>query len=204
MNGWLVICQPPFIELEWEFMSQEIVGFGLDLQAKEYLLTQVEKTIKAHLGDGDLPDDVPESAVLKEKCGGFVTLKKGGELRGCIGYIEAYKPLYQTIREMAKAAAFDDPRFPGLDISEWPELEVEISVLTPLREIDDPEIIEVGRDGLLIRHGSSSGLLLPQVPVEQGWSREEFLAHTCLKADLAQDCWRRSGCRLFIFSAEVF
>ena len=185
-------------------MSHKTVEFGLEDEEKEYLLGQVKKSIKARLDNGDLPDDVPESAVLKEKRGGFVTLKKGGELRGCIGYIEAYKPLYQTIREMAQAAAFDDPRFPEVDISEWPELEFEISVLTPLREIDDPEIIEVGRDGLLIRHGSSSGLLLPQVPVEQGWSREEFLAHTCMKAGLASDCWRRSECHLFIFSAEVF
>ncbi len=185
-------------------MSQKESNFGLSAEDKKYLLKQVKETIKARLGREALPDDVPESAILQEKRGGFVTLKKRGELRGCIGYIEAWKPLYQTVREMAVAAAFDDPRFPQLDIAELPELEIEISVLTPLREIDDPEIIEVGRDGLLIRHGSSSGLLLPQVPVEQGWNREEFLAHTCMKAGLASDCWRRSGCHLFIFSADIF
>jgi len=185
-------------------MSKKESYFGLSDAEKEYLKKQVEETIKARLNGASLPDDVPESAVLKEKCGGFVTLKKRGELRGCIGYIEAWKALYQTVREMALAAAFDDPRFPPLAISELPELDIEISVLTPLREIDDPEIIEVGRHGLLIRHDSSSGLLLPQVPVEYGWSREEFLAHTCMKAGLVSDCWRRSGCQLFIFSAEVF
>ncbi len=185
-------------------MSQKELDLSLTAADKEYLLKQVEETIKARLNGDDPPDDVPESEVLREKRGGFVTLKKSGELRGCIGYIEAWKPLYQTVREMAAAAAFDDPRFPPLDIKEWPEIEIEISVLTPLREIDDPEIIEVGRHGLLIRHGSSSGLLLPQVPVEYGWSREEFLAHTCMKAGLVSDCWRRSGCRLFIFSADVF
>ena len=185
-------------------MSHETVNFGLSEQEKDYLLTQVKDSIKARLDGTELPADIPESKVLKEKRGGFVTLKKNGNLRGCIGYIEAYKPLYKTIREMAQAAAFDDPRFPEVDISELPDIEIEISVLTPLREIDDPEIIEVGRHGLLIRHGSSSGLLLPQVPVEYGWNREEFLAHTCQKAGLAPDCWRRSRCRLFIFSAEIF
>ncbi len=185
-------------------MLQETVDFGLTKQEKGYLLRQVKDSIKARLDGSELPADIPESKVLKEKRGGFVTLKKNGNLRGCIGYIEAYKPLYKTIREMALAAAFDDPRFPELDIAEWPELEIEISVLTPLREIDDPEIIEVGRHGLLVQHGGSSGLLLPQVPAEYGWNREEFLAHTCQKAGLAPDCWRRSGCQLFIFSAEVF
>ena len=181
-----------------------VVDFGLTEAEREYLLRQVKDSIKARLAGEQLPSDIPESEILKEKRGGFVTLKKNGNLRGCIGYIEAYKPLYQTIREMAQAAAFDDPRFPEVAINEWPDLEVEISVLTPLREIDDPEIIEVGRHGLLIRHDGYSGLLLPQVPVEYGWDREEFLAHTCEKAGLAPDCWRRSGCRLFIFSAEIF
>ncbi len=185
-------------------MSQNPFDSGLSDREKEYLRKQVETSIKARLDGVKPPDEVPESKVLKEKRGGFVTLKKNGNLRGCIGYIEAYKPLYQTIREMAQAAAFDDPRFPEVSLNEWPEIEIEISVLTPLREIDDPEIIEVGRHGLLIQHDSSSGLLLPQVPLEYGWSREEFLAHTCLKAGLAPDCWRRSGCRLFVFSAEIF
>ena len=185
-------------------MSRKDKDFSLTQTNKEYLLAQVKDSIKAHLDRDRLPDDVPESSVLREKRGGFVTLKKNGDLRGCIGYIEAYKPLYKTIREMALAAAFDDPRCPPVDISELPEIEVEISVLTPLREIDDPGLVEVGRDGLLIRHGGSSGLLLPQVAVEYGWSREEFLAHTCRKAGLMPDCWRRSGCRLFTFSAEIF
>ena len=185
-------------------MSLENVDFGLTLREKEYLLEQVKAVIEARLQGCDLPEDVPESQVLREKRGAFVTLKKNGDLRGCIGYIEAYKPLYQTIREMAVAAAFNDPRFPELEAKEWPAVEFELSVLTPLREIDDPDIIEVGKHGLLIRHGHSSGLLLPQVAVEYGWSREEFLDHTCQKAGLAKECWRRSGTKLYIFSAEIF
>ena len=185
-------------------MSKETVDFGLTSHEKKYLHDLVAAVIKARLEGFAVPDEVPESAVLREKRGAFVTLKKNGELRGCIGYIEAYKPLYQTIREMALAAAFNDPRFPELKAQEWPEIEVEISVLTPLREIDDPDIVEVGKHGLLIRHADSTGLLLPQVALEYGWSREEFLAHTCNKAGLAADCWRRSGTRLYIFSADIF
>ena len=185
-------------------MNNEIVDFGLTAREKEYLRDQVRMVIKARLEGCDAPDGAPESAVLKEKRGAFVTLKKDGELRGCIGYIEAFKPLYQTIRDMAAAAAFDDPRFPEMTIEEWPEIEIELSVLTPLREIEDPDIVEVGKHGLLIRHENSSGLLLPQVAVEYGWSREEFLTHTCLKAGLVPDCWRRSGTKLYIFSADIF
>lgn len=185
-------------------MIHEIVDFSLTAKEKKYLRDQVSVVIKARLEGVKAPDEVPDSAVLMEKRGAFVTLKKNGELRGCIGYIEAFKPLYQTIREMALAAAFDDPRFPELTPKEWSEIEIELSVLTPLREIDDPDIVEVGKHGLLIRHGNSSGLLLPQVPVEQGWSREEFLDNTCNKAGLAPDCWRRSGTKLYIFSADIF
>lgn len=185
-------------------MSQGNVDFGLTVNEKRYLLELVQAVIKARLEGRKMPDDVPESQVLKEKRGAFVTLKKNGLLRGCIGYIEAFKPLYLTIREMALAAAFNDPRFPELQLEEWSAIEFEISVLTPLREIDDPDIIEVGKHGLLLRNGAASGLLLPQVPVEYGWNREEFLAHTCNKAGLAADCWRRSGTRLYIFSAEIF
>ncbi|NPA25215.1 MAG: AmmeMemoRadiSam system protein A [Deltaproteobacteria bacterium] len=177
---------------------------GLSPADKQYLHDQVRAVIEARLRGEKGPDDIPASPVLKEKRGAFVTLKKHGELRGCIGYIEAYKPLYLTIREMARAAAFNDPRFPPLTAEEWPAVEVEISVLSPLREIDDPELIEVGRHGILLRNDPYSGVLLPQVAVEYGWNREEFLEHTCMKAGLAGDCWRRPGTRIFIFSAEIF
>ncbi|MBN2808603.1 MAG: AmmeMemoRadiSam system protein A [Deltaproteobacteria bacterium] len=185
-------------------MSQEHIDLTLTGPEKVYLRDQVRAAISARLERRKGPDDTPESQVLREKRGAFVTLKKKGNLRGCIGYIEAYKPLYQTIREMAQAAAFNDPRFPALRAEEWSEIEFEISVLTPLREIADPALIEVGKHGLLLRHGSASGLLLPQVAVEYGWNREEFLAHTCQKAGLAGDCWRRSGTRIYIFAAEIF
>jgi AmmeMemoRadiSam system protein B/AmmeMemoRadiSam system protein A len=178
--------------------------FGLSPEDKNYLRTQVAAVIEARLAGRAEPDDVPDSPVLREKRGGFVTLKKNGALRGCIGYIEAYKPLYQTVREMARAAAFNDPRFPPLRAAEWPAVTVEISVLTPLQRISDPGFIEVGKHGILLRNGPSSGLLLPQVAVEYSWEREEFLNHTCLKAGLRGDCWRHPETEIFIFSAEIF
>ncbi len=185
-------------------MAADKTGDGLSQKERDYLHDQVRRVIAAGLEGGEGPRDVPASLVLREKRGAFVTLKKNGELRGCIGYVEAVKPLYLTIREMARAAAFDDPRFPPLTASEWPQVEVEISVLSPLEEIFDPARIEVGRHGILLRQGPFSGLLLPQVAVEYGWDREEFLFHTCLKAGMAGDCWRRSGTRIYIFSAEIF
>jgi AmmeMemoRadiSam system protein A len=185
-------------------MTTDQAESALSPADRDYLHAQVEAVIRARLEGGREPDDIPESPVLREKRGAFVTLKKRGELRGCIGYVEAFKPLYRTIREMARAAAFNDPRFPPLTAAEWPEIEVEISVLSPLEEISDPGRIEVGRHGILLRNGPCSGLLLPQVAVEYGWEREEFLYHTCLKAGMAGDCWRRSGTRIYIFSAEIF
>ncbi len=146
--------------------------------------------------------EVPES--LKEKKGAFVTIKKGGELRGCIGYIKGYLPLHKTVEEVAIEAAFHDPRFPPLSKSEWEEIEIEISVLTPLKKIKNVEEIEVGKHGLYIEAFGNSGLLLPQVAVEYGWDRIEFLEHTCYKAGLPKDAWKSEDADIYVFSAEVF
>jgi len=136
--------------------------------------------------------------------GAFVTLHRRGMLRGCIGHIMGVHPLYLTVAEMARAAAFGDPRFPPLRAQEFAEIDIEITVLSPLRRIDDPETVEVGKHGLLIRRGYNQGVLLPQVPVEQGWDRETFLNHTCLKAGLHPSCWRDSETELLVFTGEVF
>ena len=140
--------------------------------------------------------------MLRDQCGAFVTLHKAGRLRGCIGYIEAARPLYQTVRECALAAALHDPRFSPVTPDELDFLRLEISVLSPLTEIR-PEQIEVGRHGLLISRGFYRGLLLPQVAVEWKWDRERFLAETCLKAGLPQDAWKQ-GATLQAFTAQVF
>lgn len=142
------------------------------------------------------------SAALGEKCGAFVSLHKGSRLRGCIGYVEAVKPLYQTVRECARAAALHDPRFDPVSSEELPLLRVEISILSPLFEIS-PEQIEVGKHGLLISRGVQRGLLLPQVAVEWKWDRERLLEETSTKAGLASDAWRH-GAKIQGFTAQVF
>lgn len=145
---------------------------------------------------------VPPSDHLAEHRGAFTTLHIAGELRGCVGYVFPQYSLYRTVAETAVAAAFDDPRFAPLQKEEYPRLEYEISVLSPLSPID-PEDVEVGRHGLVITYGSRRGLLLPQVPVEHKWNREMFLEQTCLKAGLPSDAWEH-GAKLEAFTAEIF
>jgi AmmeMemoRadiSam system protein A len=136
--------------------------------------------------------------------GAFVTLHRYGELRGCIGQIEARQPLADTVANCALAAAVRDPRFPPLTARELGAgTDIEISVLTPMQHVTSVEEIEVGRDGLLIQLGARSGLLLPQVATEWGWDRDTFLAHACRKAGLPIDAWRH-GAEIFRFQAEIF
>ncbi len=141
---------------------------------------------------------------LKKKMGAFVTLKRRDDLRGCIGYIKGVLPLHETVREMAVQAAFHDPRFEPLKKDEWDDIEIEISVLSPLKRIKDVEEIEVGVHGILIEKGFCSGLLLPQVATENDWDRATFVEHTCYKAGLPKDAWKSKDTSIFIFSAEVF
>ena len=135
--------------------------------------------------------------------GAFVTLRRRGDLRGCIGSFQATEPLYRVVAEMARSAAIGDPRFRPVVPEEVPDLHVEISVLTPMRRVHDLQEIEVGRHGLCVAKGSRRGVLLPQVATEYGWDREEFLAHTCEKAGLPADAWRE-GAEICSFEAEVF
>ena len=171
---------------------------------KETLLDIAKKTITAKMKGEELPVSKIESATLLTHCGAFVTLKKRGNLRGCIGYIKAYKPLWETVQEMAIAAAFHDPRFPSLKPEEVPQLTFEISVLSPLKRIKDVHEIEVGKHGLYIIQGRRSGLLLPQVATEYKWDRETFLAETCHKAGLPANAWLDKESEIYIFSANYF
>ena len=147
----------------------------------------------------DLSDDI-----YKNKCGAFVTLHIRGRLRGCIGYIQGVKPIPETIIDMARASAFKDPRFPPLRAEEYEAIDIEISVLSPIEPVTDVKEIVVGRDGLIISRGFNSGLLLPQVPTEQGWDLETFLQQTCYKAGLPPAAWREKGTKIEKFSAQVF
>ncbi len=167
---------------------------------KDLVRTSITRTLRGDLTA--LPE--PPTDKLREPLGVFVTLKIGGRLRGCIGHIVGDKPLYQTVTEMARCAAFEDPRFPPLTERELERAEIEISVLSPLTPCPDPMMVEVGRHGLLMRQGMRSGLLLPQVPVEWGWDRETFLRQTCAKAGLGSGCWKDPNTAIFWFEAEVF
>jgi len=177
---------------------------GLKDSEKQELLRVARSTIEHKLDGKPAPPLEGISSALREKRGAFVTLHKRGELRGCIGYVETYKSLHQTIREMAEAAAFQDARFPPVTVDELEELDIEISVLSPLRKVADAEEIEVGKHGILIKKGYHQGLLLPQVAVEYGWDRTTFLRQTCRKAGLPPEAWKDPDAEIRIFSAEVF
>jgi AmmeMemoRadiSam system protein A len=135
--------------------------------------------------------------------GAFVSIFLGGELRGCLGRLNSQLPVAQLVAQLAQAVADSDPRFNRVTPQELPGIALEISVLTREREIESVDEIEIGRHGLIVEHAGARGLLLPQVPAEHGWDRDTFLGHTCIKAGLAVDAWRR-GARIFIFEAQVF
>jgi AmmeMemoRadiSam system protein A len=171
---------------------------------KMLLLRLARTAIERRVLEGVSRKETTEELVLKQPAGAFVTLHLKGELRGCIGRIRALDPLEAVVQEMAVAAAMQDPRFSPLRREEVAEVEIEISVLSPLRKIERIEEIEVGRDGLLVTAGTASGLLLPQVASEQGWDRETFLSHTCWKAGLDMNHWKTGDLLIEAFSAEVF
>lgn len=184
-------------------MMSTAIPRSLDDEERSFLLELARSTIKARLLDRPLPHPRPLEGPLLEARGAFVTLKVDGSLRGCIGHVVGVMPLWETVRENALAAAFRDPRFPPLELEELEQVHIEISALTPLRPAR-PEDVEVGRDGVLVEHAASRGLLLPQVATEYGWSREEFLDHTCRKAGLPAGCWKGSDTVISVFSAEIF
>lgn len=177
----------------------------LNAEQQKTLLRLARKTIADKLGaDCENYEFDFSDAVYKEKCGAFVTLHIKGNLRGCIGYIEGVRPIPDTIREMALSSAFRDPRFAPLTAAEFKNIDIEISILSPIMKVENIDDIVVGRDGLIISKGYNRGLLLPQVPVEQKWDRDTFLTHTCFKAGLQGDTWKKPGVEIEKFSAQVF
>ncbi len=166
------------------------------------LLEAARRAIRAKLEEQPAPA-APDRETLRRECGAFVSLHIGERLRGCIGMIESRAPLAATVARVAVNAAFDDPRFPPLTAEELASVKIEISVLSPMRAAA-PEQIEPGRDGLWIRKGGFSGLLLPQVAARYGWSRERFLEETCRKAGLDPQAWRDAETLIHAFTAEVF
>jgi AmmeMemoRadiSam system protein A len=168
------------------------------------LLTIAREAITAHLNPSiqfavsHLP-----SAILARPGGAFVTIHKRGDLRGCIGHVEPTEPLGVVVSRCAVSAASGDPRFPPMAPDELEAVDIEISLLGPLERIAGAQDILVGRHGLVVERGWQRGLLLPQVASEWNWSAEEFLAHTCQKAGLPRDAWKK-GATIWRFEAEVF
>jgi AmmeMemoRadiSam system protein A len=169
---------------------------------RRLLLRLAREAITAHVQSLPPPDPAV-AGVLARLGGAFVSIHNHGDLRGCIGHIEANEPLGRVVLRCAVAACSADPRFPGVTAGEVPELEIELSLLGPLELITGADEIEIGRHGLVVEEGWNRGLLLPQVAVEWQWGPETFLAQTCHKAGLARDAWRK-GARLWRFEAEVF
>lgn len=180
-----------------------IEEFDLDRTEQYALLALARESISHRLQGKALPSTELGFEKTSRIGAAFVTLHMQGELRGCIGHIRAITPLAETIQEMALAAAFDDPRFQPVRSEELADIDIEISVISPMHRIRDVNEITVGKHGLYISQGHSSGLLLPQVASEQGWDRDAFLAGVCRKAGLSPDAWVR-GAVVSIFTAEIF
>jgi len=201
---WLTLGAAVFAGLGAEPSWGEQAGMNLSPADKQLLLQVARDSIAAQLKGKAATPVMGTSPVLEEFRGAFVSLHRRGQLRGCIGYIEAVKPLLQTVLEMAPAAAFQDPRFRPLQADELADLEIEISVLTPMRLVKSTDEIEVGKHGLYIVKGLNRGLLLPQVATQYHWDRRTFLEQTCNKAGLPSNAWKDSDTQIFIFRADIF
>jgi hypothetical protein len=184
-------------------------GAGLSEAEQQALLRIARDAVRHFLKAGKAPEFDAAKAnltpALKAPGAVFVTLKNKDDLRGCIGHIVAYRPLYLSVIENA-CNACRDPRFTAAPITEkeGPQLTVDISVLTPMRRLTDPQQVRVGKDGLMMARGRARGVLLPQVPTEQGWNREQFLEATCRKAGLPSGAWKDKDTEIYRFSAQVF
>ena len=193
------------------------MDFIINPEERRLLLADARETIAAKL-EGREPQYRAESAsidaatdsVLRQPCGAFVTLHQlsggggGRSLRGCIGRMTANLPLQETVRLMAREAAFGDPRFPPLRPGELEQCHIEISALSPMTVCPDPRQVEVGVHGLYLTRGGRAGVLLPQVPLEQGWNRQEYLDYICVKAGLPPQSYQAADATLYTFTAVVF
>jgi AmmeMemoRadiSam system protein A len=176
----------------------------LTLDHKKTLIKIARESITSAVNCRAVPEYRINDSMLNTMCGAFVTLHLSGNLRGCIGNITAETPLWETVRNMAIESALRDPRFPSISPYELENIDIEISVLSPLKEIKNLEEIKVGKHGLLIKKGFYQGLLLPQVATDYKWDKIQFLEQTCYKAGMSKDCYKQEATEIFIFSAIVF
>lgn len=175
--------------------------------ARRRLLEIARASVEAAVRGESPAKVIEERADLQEKQGCFVTLKRHEALRGCLGHFTGDKPLYEMVNETARASATSDSRFFSNPITpdELPDLDIEISVLSPLERIEDPLTLELGAHGIYIKKGYASGCFLPQVATETGWTKEEFLSNCCAhKANLSPRAWAEPETEVFVFTAEVF
>lgn len=193
------MSQPQPSSIGFELHDSSPVEFSSD--ERGLLLGLAHDSILSGLEQREIPL-TPPSPHLAQPRGVFTTLHLHGALRGCVGYVLPVSPLYRAVAETARAAAFEDTRFYPVNIDEARELAIELSILSPPRPIE-PELVEVGRHGLLISMAGRRGLLLPQVPIEHHWDRITFLEQTCRKAGLPIDAWKM-GATVEAFTAEVF
>ncbi len=171
---------------------------------KELLLKAARQSILSAFGEAEKPEiNYTAYPLLKQKMGAFVTIKIDEDLRGCIGYIIAIKPLFETVCETARAAAFNDPRFKELTREEFDKIKIEISVLSLFEPIKSYDEIELGKHGLLMEEGGRA-VLLPQVATENNYTREQFLTTLCHKAGLYGDYWKETKLKLKVFTATIF
>jgi len=185
--------------------EEEAMSSLLNREQKLKLLRLARDTIRFYLTEGKIPRRTNTDPALNEVMGLFVTLHKNGRLRGCIGNIVGRKPLYQGVIDMAIAASTEDPRFPRLTKEEIDDIDIEISVLSPLKKITNTDEIVMGTHGVMVKDFFRSGVYLPQVATETGWSKEQFMNSLCgQKAGMDPQAWKTGKCEIYIFTADVF
>jgi AmmeMemoRadiSam system protein B/AmmeMemoRadiSam system protein A len=185
--------------------SQELPSSELDSEAQKEALEIARKTLNEYIINKQIPPVTPESRVLHQPLGAFVTLRKSEQLRGCLGMFEPMLPLYQVIQDRTIAAATKDIRFVPVTANELSDIKIEISVLTPRQKIANWQEIEIGKHGVVVEKDTTSGTFLPQVATDNEWGKEKFLSELCTqKARLPVNCYQDPSVRLYVFEAQVF
>jgi len=184
---------------------QSVAPLPLSPETQRDLLALARRTAELFLTAETFPAFQTDDPALLQPLGAYVTYERDGELRGCLGRLEADRPAYLNVQYAAVAAALGDPRFPAVTAEELDKLTIEITLLYPMHQVERPDQIQIGRDGVLMRVGENSGaLFLPEVPLDQGWDLQETLVNLCRKAGLPDDAWQRSDARFYVFAGQWF
>lgn len=177
----------------------------LTKKEQKELLGWARRVLKSYLASKRVPEDKSKRKIFAQKAGAFVTLSCGGQLRGCIGELEAKRSLWEIVKKVAIEAATGDPRFPPVTIEELPQIKIEISVLSPLKSISSWKKIKLGKQGVLIEKDDHCGTFLPQVATETGWDLEALLRVLCTqKCGLSPDAYKDPKTKVYVYEAQVF